>query len=290
MCREFDTCMLNSGRATTTQDLDKIRQDEFAYWLRKRILSDRDCDRYIRIARLMPDKQVNCYNGFRFHTETYGQNKTTKSSGVCIKGEWAENTTPHEYYGFLQEVIELQYDGPYKVVLFRCHWFDITNGVKVDREHGLVEVKHTSRLKNYEPFILACQANQVCYLPYASDNRERRQWWVVMKTSPKGKFGVEGADANLEFFQDEMPDHPISFSNGQDFNWDDLVLEEDEFELVDDTMELSPTRSHAPQSMANDNNTIEEGEEEYDMEQEFHMEQDDELVDWYALSESDQEY
>jgi Domain of unknown function (DUF4216) len=45
----------------------------------------------------------------------------------------------------------------------------------VDRAHELVEVKHTSRLKSYAPFVLVCQAIQVYYLSYASDKRERRQ-------------------------------------------------------------------------------------------------------------------
>ena len=282
--------MLNSGQATGTQDLEKIRQDKFADWLRKKVLSVRDGDRYIRMAGVMPSKQAKCYegyevNGFRFHTKKYGQNKSTESSCVCIKGEWDENGPTHDYYGVLEEVIELEYDAN-TVVLFRCYWFDITNGVKVDHEHGLVEVKHIFRLKNYEPFVLACQALQVCYLPYASENRERRQWWVAIKTSPKGKFRSDNADANLEFYQEEMSDNPTSVSNGQDIDWDGMVLQEDEFDLVDNAMDLSPTISHAPQSMARDDNSmpIEECDEDHD------MEQGEEEIDWFAFDDSDEEY
>ncbi|XP_078169522.1 uncharacterized protein LOC144563939 [Carex rostrata] len=169
-----------SGQARSAQHLDKVREEVFANWLRKKVLSDHDCDPYIRRVGLMPQKQVDCYqgyevNGFRFHTEAYGKNKSAKSSGVCIKGEWDGIDTPQDYYGLLQEVIELHYDGLNKVVLFRCNWFEIINGVRVDIQHGIVEVKHASPLKNYEPFILAPQAIQVFYLPYASDKIERRQ-------------------------------------------------------------------------------------------------------------------
>ena len=162
--------MLNSGVATSPHDLPKVRQNGFADWLRKKVLNSReDCDDYIRMAGVTPSKQAYFYdgyevNGYRFHTESSGENKVTQSSGVCIKGEWDANGEQIDYYGVLQDVIELEYDA-HKVVLFRCDWFDIINGVKVDRKHGIVEVKHTSRLANYEPFVLAAQATQVCYLP-----------------------------------------------------------------------------------------------------------------------------
>jgi len=294
MCREFDTCMLNSGVATSSQDLPKLRQDGFAQWLRKKVINSRDeDDYYIRMAGVKPSKQAYFYegyevNGYRFHTKSYGEDKTTQSFGVCIKGEWDANAPQIDYYGILQEVIALEYDA-HTVVLFRCDWFDIINGVNVDHEHGLVEVKHTSRLATYEPFVLAAQATQVCYLPYASQKPERRQWWVAFKTSQKSRFHAEGDDSNLEFYQDERPDNPISVSDGLDFDWDGMVFGENDFELVDERINLPPTTSAAPQSMARDENHVDEGEEEHDREQEYHMEQGDE-EDWLSYHDSDEEY
>jgi hypothetical protein len=52
------------------------------------------------------------------------------NNGVCIKGEWAGEDTVHDYYGVLEEVVELEYEGHNKVVLFKCHWFNITDGVR----------------------------------------------------------------------------------------------------------------------------------------------------------------
>lgn len=82
----------------------------------------------------MPNKQAYFYegyevNGYRFHTKAYGEDKTTQSFGVCIKGEYDANAPQIDYYGVLQEVIALEYDA-HTVVLFRCDWFDIINGVK----------------------------------------------------------------------------------------------------------------------------------------------------------------
>jgi hypothetical protein len=49
---------------------------------------------------------------------------------------------------------------------------------------------------------LACQAIQAYYLPYASTKRDRKKWWVAMKTQRKGKLGVD-------FFQEEQSEGPI---------------------------------------------------------------------------------
>jgi hypothetical protein len=50
--------------------------------------------------------------------------------------------------------------------------------------------------------VLACQAIQAYYLPYASTKGDRKNWWVAMKTQRKRKLGVE-------FFQEEQFEGPI---------------------------------------------------------------------------------
>jgi hypothetical protein len=272
---------------TREQDMEKARQEGYAEWIRKKVLSDHECETSIRKAGLKPSKQASCYevydiNGFRFHTETYGQNKATKSSGVCIKGECDEIGVQHDYYGVLQEIIELSYDGGNKVALFRCIWFDITSGVRKDSKHGIVEVKHSSRLKGFEPFVLACQAIQVVYIPYASDTVARRPWWVAMKTSPKGKFRVdEATDDTLEFYQEERTDNPILESNEEVFDWENVVIQSDEFDLVDDTTGTTPP-------VENNENPQEEGDEGYDTYQEFDLTQIEEDFGAATLDDYDE--
>ena len=140
--------------------------DSFADWLLARASQDPQCDPLIQRLTLRPSKEVLSYygcdvNGFRFHTESHAEHRTTNNSGVWVKGE-TEGDQNYDFYGILQDVVQLQYPGPdNKVVIFKCRWFDIPNGVRVDKKHGLVEVKHTSVLRTDEPFILACQASQV---------------------------------------------------------------------------------------------------------------------------------
>jgi Domain of unknown function (DUF4216) len=216
--------MPSVGRLTRSQTLEKLRQKEFADWLHKKVLVEREFDIHIRKVGFKPLKQATFYNGydvngFRFHTEAFSQDKSTINSGVCVKGE-SSNNIQQDYYGILQEVIELEYHGVgHKLVLFKCRWFNPSNEIRVDQQHGIIEVKHTSILRGNDNFVLACQATQVYYLPYVSEGRERRQWWIAMKTRRKDKF-----DSNHEFYQEEQSDFPILVSTELD-NYENGSLE-----------------------------------------------------------------
>ena len=137
-----------------------------------------------------PDKVVTCYNGcningFKFHTLKYRKNKSTMNSGVCIKGSWWEDLAESDYYGLLEEVIKLSYVGNNNVILFKCQWFDNINGMKVDKRHGIIEIKHGSKAYVNEPFVLAAQAAQVYYTHFASKEKGRNDWWAVCKTKSR---------------------------------------------------------------------------------------------------------
>ena len=65
--------------------------------------------------------------------------KKIQNSGIMIKGS-CYNDYERDFYGKLLEVVELEFLGDgNRVVLFKCCWFDIEKGVKVD-PYGNVEV------------------------------------------------------------------------------------------------------------------------------------------------------
>ena len=86
--------------------------------------------------------------------------------------------------------MEIEYPGdPLKqLVLFNCEWFDATlnRGVKIHKQYGIVEVCHTRRYSKYDPFIFAKNAIQVYYVPYPQNIKEKNNWWIVIKTKPRG--------------------------------------------------------------------------------------------------------
>lgn len=121
-------------------------------------------------------------NGYRFHIQNREKTLRTQNSGVVVIGNMGDTDDNIDYYGVLTEIIELQYLGGNRVVLFRCKWWDVfdkVRGMKED-EYGFVSVNCNKQLKIDEPFILASQAIQAFYV---IDNINRG-WHIALKTQP----------------------------------------------------------------------------------------------------------
>nr|GEV40721.1 hypothetical protein [Tanacetum cinerariifolium] len=131
-------------------------------------------------------------NGFKFNTEKYIEGQVRHNNGVCVKGA-CYNETKCDFYGLLEEVIEVAYRGVRScvVILFKCKWFDATRGVRFDNKHNIIEIKYKSRLINDEPFVLASQVEQVYYTPYPSMTKYLKDWRVVVKTKSRIMYELE---------------------------------------------------------------------------------------------------
>ena len=70
-----------------------------------------------------PDTRVTTFtgcvvNGVKFLTKDRNARRKTQNSGVCVEGEH-ENETK-EFFGVLEEILELTYMGFKHVILFKC--------------------------------------------------------------------------------------------------------------------------------------------------------------------------
>ena len=146
-------------------------------------------------------------NGYRFRSEKYEKyrgNLTTTNIGVLTVGVDDGTNNELEYYGIIKDIVELKFDGDseFSLVLFDCHWFHPTNGVRRLERFGLVEVAHASCSPANEPFVLASQVKQVYYLPYACKSYSSlNAWWVAYKVSPLGQLSIPLMDE----YNDEDP-------------------------------------------------------------------------------------
>ncbi|KAK6786438.1 hypothetical protein RDI58_014963 [Solanum bulbocastanum] len=157
----------------------------------KQVYDEYSSVQYLQLVKevaLGPESQVltmnkYCANGFKFQTEEVSRNKKTNNSGVYIQGDIDGTGQIIEYYGVIQEIIEVRYSGwpKKKIVLFRCEWFDPSHrGTKMDHQHNIIELKHTRKYRSYDPFIIAQNAKQVYYASYPL-HRDKVDWWVVIK-------------------------------------------------------------------------------------------------------------
>ncbi|KAG7568012.1 hypothetical protein ISN45_Aa04g008500 [Arabidopsis thaliana x Arabidopsis arenosa] len=125
--------------------------------------------------------------GYLFHTQNHGAGRKTCNYGVCVKGEnYTDASDAADFYGNLIDIMELEYEGivNLRITLFKCDWYDPVMGRGTRRSNsGVVDVLSSRKFNKYEPFILASQADQVCYIPYPYTKKPKREWLNVLKSS-----------------------------------------------------------------------------------------------------------
>jgi hypothetical protein len=111
-------------------------------------------------------------------------NKRVFTLGVVTPGAEQE-----DYYGIVKEIYELEYYGEKapKPVIFKCQWFNPVVSRKSPKL-GIVKTRPDSFYPGDDVYIVAQQARQVYYCPYACKTDPRLQgWYIVHKVSPHGK-------------------------------------------------------------------------------------------------------
>lgn len=206
-------------------------------------------------------------NGFRFRSEISKKKRRrlkTVNTGVCLSSFISE-TEQLEYYGVIEEIIKVSFTAGRKIemVLFKCRWFDPIKGVKPNAELGLVEIKWSSRLSNFEPFAMAHQATQAYYLHYASSRRDLRDWRVVYTIQPSTSLSNFDDCANDpsttdEYFQEGGQLGSFSVDGGK------FVDESTEPRKESDDVELDPSEIYVIENQGNNYEGEESSEDELD--------------------------
>ncbi|XP_052732446.1 uncharacterized protein LOC128196244 [Vigna angularis] len=152
-------------------------------------------------------------NGFKFRTLTRDEGLRTQNSGVfltsnttCVSSTVDRNLRQADlsYDGKLEDIIELNYYGRFKVVLFKCKWVDTTRerGYKKDQWNfncvNFDRLIHIGNREEHEPYIEASQAQMVYYV----DDVVNEGWSVVVHLKPRDLYEM-GEEVQEELYENE---------------------------------------------------------------------------------------
>ncbi|KAL1222025.1 hypothetical protein V5N11_025484 [Cardamine amara subsp. amara] len=143
-----------------------------------------------------------------------------------------------------------------RCIVFKCDWYDhvLGRGVDVD-QFGVTSVNSNRRLQHYDPFILASQADQVCYIRYPRITRRSDPWVTVIAISPRGRiYGVSPHDALQPIITTPMD--PVAALSGVDLVVDLTQIgivhsesEEEQEEFYEDTDSITYEGSSSSDSL-----------------------------------------
>ncbi|GJR46347.1 transposase, Ptta/En/Spm [Tanacetum coccineum] len=230
----FDDFVRHTQPQLDEKGLENYRDKNFAEWLEQHVCESFD-DSLSHLKGLA--------RGPLCHAWSY---KGYFINGACY------NETECNFYGLLEEVIEVAYNGVGRcvVILFKCKWFDAARGVRIDNKHNIVDIKYKSRLINDEPFVLASQVEQVYYTPYPLMTKDLKDWWVVVKTKSKSMYELEeceneedvGDNADKdEFFQESETLIPTTSRSSSEIEEPICLVIQGELELVNNNGDETQT-------------------------------------------------
>ncbi|KAH0781461.1 hypothetical protein KY290_001059 [Solanum tuberosum] len=122
------------------------------------------------------------------------------------------------YYGRMVDIVELDYYGHFKVVLFKCDWYEVENDT-----YGLTYVYFNKRCSQEEPFVLGSQVHQCFYVEDPYDQNRH----YVMKNVPRDLFNIDNGEVLLT--RTDVPETIIDVPS-EEFVTQQLEVKEEEFE------------------------------------------------------------
>jgi hypothetical protein len=146
----------------------------------------------LQILASGPSTMIHTYtsydiNGYTFYTRAQGNKKTNQNSGVRIDAYDCDGSR-ETYYGFIEEIWELEYRENLKVLLFYCQWIGLPNGVKTDK-YDMTNVNFKFLDYREQPFVLAKDVTQVFYVKDL-DPTNKEEHHIVLQ----GKRKIVGID------------------------------------------------------------------------------------------------
>jgi hypothetical protein len=186
--------IVNSHTKKRQWDKAKAQSQNFSEWFKTRAMRD---DVPLKLQELSKGpndvaKRFSGYvvNGYRFHTMERDARRKTQNSGVTLVSLTAsfasskdENplTEPVTFFGAIKDIIELNYYGHFKFVLFRCDWYEVEK-----EKYGLTCVHFNKKCYQDDAFVIASQVQQCFYIqdPFNANRH------YVNRTDPRDLFNM----------------------------------------------------------------------------------------------------
>ncbi|CAI8601252.1 unnamed protein product [Vicia faba] len=170
------------------------QREDFIQWFETRLMDEKVTE-WLKVLSRGPNDVVRRYsgyviNGYRFHTTNREARIKTQNSDVTLEAVTqvlrnAKDENPKKicvtYYGAIKDIIELDYYGHEKYVLFKCDWF-----VDEKDKYGSPLVYFNKKCYKNDPFVLASQVQQ-CFFIEDPLNKNKH---YVLNALPRESFDM----------------------------------------------------------------------------------------------------
>jgi hypothetical protein len=173
------------------QELHKKNQDEdlimkqhkldFTTWLKdlNLLVGEIEEEKTIHLLTSSPHSLVKSWqaydiNGCTFYIKAKDSRSQCQNSGVRVDAE--DSTGPkNAYYGYIEEIWELNYGMSIQILIFKCQWVKHPQGVEID-DYGFTIVDMRNVGHKDEPWVLSATVAQMLYI---FDPKDEKKYIIV---------------------------------------------------------------------------------------------------------------
>src|SRR4051812_23519222 len=151
----------------------------FGGWLQHLIKNNTLGDQLYLLSR-SPSSTISTFQGYEINGYTFytiGQDKKSTNQNISVRFDATDNNgSKTTYYGYIEEIWNLDYGPTFKVPMFRRKWVKPTGGgVEVDKKYGMTSLDLNNLGYLDEPFVLANDMAQVFYVKDMSTKPRKRK-------------------------------------------------------------------------------------------------------------------
>lgn len=175
--------------------------EDFWNWMKEEVVEKEYISKELQLLALGPNRAAKRFSGYvingcRFFTKARDAKCTTQNSGVFLSSlttsfASSKDQNPHvgvvDYYGSIEEILEIDYWGDFTVILFKCCWYYAEKDL-----YGLTRVNFNRLVQKTDRYVMASQVQQVFYI---KDPTEKTLHNVINRL-PRGWCDVESENGN----------------------------------------------------------------------------------------------
>src|SRR5664279_3449217 len=152
----------------------------FGGWLQTHLMNNSTVGEQLYLLARSPSSTILTFQGYEINGNTFytaAQDIKSTNQNSDVRFDATNNNGQNDtYYGYIEEIWELEYGPSFKVPLFWCKWVKLTGGgVQVDKLYGMTTVDLNNLGYRDEPFVLANDVAQVFYVKDMSTKPEKRK-------------------------------------------------------------------------------------------------------------------
>ncbi|KAL8121024.1 hypothetical protein AgCh_017982 [Apium graveolens] len=195
--------LIDGAAMSQRYNRERTHTGDFWKWLKEEAGKREYISLEVKVLAMGPNQAAKRFsgyviNGYIFYSKYIDSKCTTHNSGVFLSSLTTSFATSKDqnpqigvvdYYGSIEEILEISYWGEFSTVLFKCCWYHTEKDL-----YGMTRVNFNRLIQKSDPYVMVSQVQQVFYI----EDPTNKMFYNVINRFPRDWCDVECENTNEE--------------------------------------------------------------------------------------------